>query len=400
MTQISDVGRQSDGDDVTTDEPVPVVEDLSGYILGGRADPAFGVAQAVEAERLGLRRVWVNERLDLKNAGVLLGAIGASTSRLGAGVMPMTSLARSPIVTASIGSTLHNAFGPRFTLGLGRGATDEWVEAFGVGEASYSELVDYANVVKGLLRGEEVTYEGSFASYRNVSVIDAYDGPPPEIWFATLGGPKSSRVAAQTAFDGTMLTPLMTVDAVARSVEETRRECERIGRDPATLRICAGVAAAPPPPSHIDVSNLPASMTNPAYGNGLVTPAVLKGVIALTCTEYTGYLRRNGWDTALMDRIVGHSAFQSGAELSSTDRISRDRTKFQEAGDLVPDSWLRDCALVGSIDDCVQTLQSFRDAGADEIALYFATPAQCADLIAAWRDHQTAAASQPGSAGC
>jgi probable F420-dependent oxidoreductase len=391
MSQVTHDGGHSVNEGARVESSLPVVEDLSGYIVGGRSNPAFAVAQALEAERLGLRRVWVNERLDLKNAAVILGAIGACTNRLGAGVMPMTALARSPIVTSSIGSTLHSAFGPRFTLGLGRGATDEWVKSYGVHEASYAELVDYAGVVRRLLRGDEVTHEGSFGSYRNVSVIDPYDGPPPEIWFATLGGPKSSRIAAQPVFDGTMLTPLMTVDAVARAVEETRRECERIGRDPATLRICAGVAAAPPPPPHIDVDNLPASMANPAYGNGLVTPAVLKGVIALSCTEYTGYLRRNEWDFALMDQIASHPAFRSGAELSSTDRISRDRTQFQQAGDLVPDSWLRDCALVGSIDDCVQNLQAFRDAGADEVALYFATPAQCADLIAAWRNHQAVA---------
>jgi hypothetical protein len=33
----------------------------------------------------------------------------------------------------------------------------------------------------------------------------------------------------------------------------------------------------------------------------------------------------------------------------------------------------------------VRTLQDFRDAGADEVTTYGSTPAQNAELIAAWR---------------
>jgi hypothetical protein len=44
---------------------------------------------------------------------------------------------------------------------------------------------------------------------------------------------------------------------------------------------------------------------------------------------------------------------------------------------------LESCAI-GSAQDCVASLQRFRDAGADEIVTYGSTPAQNAGLAAAW----------------
>src|SRR5262249_51516170 len=97
-----------------TQDLAPVVDDLSCYILAGRVtDASVGIAQAVEAERLGFRRVWISERYSLKECGVLFGGIAASTTRLGMGTGAMTLGARLPLVTAAIGATLHSAFGPR-----------------------------------------------------------------------------------------------------------------------------------------------------------------------------------------------------------------------------------------------------------------------------------------------
>jgi len=56
---------------------------------------------------------------------------------------------------------------------------------------------------------------------------------------------------------------------------------------------------------------------------------------------------------------------------------------------------LETCAY-GTPTECVEQLQSFRDAGADEIATYGSTPAQNAELIAVWRDR--AAAGAPAGA--
>src|SRR5690349_9769654 len=103
-------------------EVADVVDDLSITLLAGRVPSAApGLQQACDAERLGFKRVWVPERYTNKDAGVLLGAMGARTSRIGLATGPLSIGARPPIVTAALGATLQSVFGPRFTLGVGRG---------------------------------------------------------------------------------------------------------------------------------------------------------------------------------------------------------------------------------------------------------------------------------------
>ena len=62
---------------------------------------------------------------------------------------------------------------------------------------------------------------------------------------------------------------------------------------------------------------------------------------------------------------------------------------------LVPDAWMSQTSAVGPVDDCVKTLQAFRDAGTDELATYGSSPAQNAGLIRAWRDHSEGDVSCP-----
>jgi alkanesulfonate monooxygenase SsuD/methylene tetrahydromethanopterin reductase-like flavin-dependent oxidoreductase (luciferase family) len=51
-----------------------------------------------------------------------------------------------------------------------------------------------------------------------------------------------------------------------------------------------------------------------------------------------------------------------------------------------------DTCGIGSPDECVKTLQRYRDAGVDEITLYGSAPSQNASLIGAWRDRPAAQA--------
>src|SRR5262245_53235090 len=94
---------------------------MSITLLAGRIkSSAPAIEDAQEAERLGFKRVWLPERYNSKEAGIVIGAIGASTERIGIGSGPLSAFSRPPIVTAAIGATSQSMFGDRFTLGLGR----------------------------------------------------------------------------------------------------------------------------------------------------------------------------------------------------------------------------------------------------------------------------------------
>lgn len=353
------------------DELEPVVEDMSAYIQGGRVrSSAAAIDDAVEAERLGLRRVWLSERYDLKEAGVLLGGMAARTSRLELGTAALFPGSRPPILTAALGATMHSAYGPRFTLGLGR-SMGAYIQNANMRAISFQELRDYADMFRRLWRGETLDYDGPIGRFDQLHMADTYDGPPPQIWSVMLGGPKACRVAASPLFDGVYLQPFLTVEAVHNAVTWIREECERIGRDFSTLRICAPMISAPAMSEERERAYMHARM---------VTYIGQPGMLEV-------YEKLNGWDISLAQPIRDHEMFRH-----DPDRVDHHfhRDDLMEVGRLVPDEWVYGTSLAGSIENCVAKMQAYKDTGIDEISTYGSTPAENAALIRAWREQTTA----------
>lgn len=346
----------------------PQVDDLSAYIAGGRVwSSAEVIEQALDAERLGLRRVWLSERYDLKEAGVLLGGMAARTSRLGLGTAALIPSSRPPIVVAAMGATLHSAFGPRLTLGLGR-SMGEYISNANLKTVSREALLDYVDIYRRLWRGETLDYDGPVGSFRGLHMADRYDGPPPEVWTVHLGGPKACEISGSPLFDGVYLQPFMTLEAVRGAVARLRESCERHDRDPSTLRICVPLVSAPELSANEELLLMHARMVT--Y---IGQPRMVKV-----------YANLNGWDPELVRPIREHPMFAD-----DPDRVDHNfhREDLVEVAKLVPDEWVYPTSITGSIEDCVATLQAYRDAGADEISFYGSSPAQNARLIAAWREH-------------
>jgi 5,10-methylenetetrahydromethanopterin reductase len=351
-----------------------VADDISTYLICGRMlskppeDPrtgrsvAQGIADARVAEKLGFRRAFISERLDIKDAGAFLGGAAAVTTRLEVGTGALAVPSRDPRVTASLGATMHAAYGPRFILGLGR--TEPQFMSYG--QVSFEHLVDYAEIIRRLWRGEVVNYRGPAGRFEDVALRDLYDGPPPQIWSCMLGGPRAARAAAR-AFDGVILTPFLLPEAVARTVGYIRDECERIGRDPAEVRICHPLVTAP------DLDD---------YETRLLAHA--RAVTYFQMPSFARALSRfNGWDgQGLLVKFAEH---QQLADVASADQ-SFHRKDLLGPASLIPDTWMEQTCALGTVDSCVRTLQLFRDAGADELAFYGSTPDQNAALINAWRD--------------
>jgi probable F420-dependent oxidoreductase len=346
----------------------PRADDLSAYVQGGRVrSSAQAISDAVDAERLGFRRVFLSERYDLKEAGALLGGMAALTSRLGIATSALLPGSRPPILTAALGATLHSAYGPRFVLGLGRG-TAAYLAAAGIRPIGYEALTDYARIVRRLWRGETVDYDGPAGSYRGLEMADLDDVAPPEIWAVVLGGPRACAAAADPVFDGVFLAPFLTPEALHTIVGRLHERCRRIDRDPATLRICQPIVTAP---------ELDDEETRALLHARMVTYLQEPRIGEM-------YAQLNGWDTRPILEVRNHEQFRDMDGTSADHRFHR--VDLLEPAKLVPDAWMYQTSAVGPVNDCVKTLQAFRDAGADELATYGSSPAQNANLIRAWRD--------------
>lgn len=358
--------------------PPSRIDDLSAYVISGRVyarpqksryvsdgrSTAEGIQDGVDAEQLGFRRIFLSERWNLKEAGALLAAIAARTERIEVASGIITTAARHPLHAAGLGATMQAAFGPRFVLGIGRG-NPGWLAGAGLQMPSYRGLVDYVDILRRLWAGKQVSYEGPAGRFPHLALEDADPSQPtPEVWFGTLGQERGAWASAQ-AFDGVLLPPVFTPTATRAIVERLREECRKIGRDPATLRVCQCVITAP------DLDD--------------TETRTLAHARAVTYLDAPGYgemlVRLNGWDPAPLEALRNHDQINTGDSVSD---LRYHRSDLLGPAALVPDHWMTESCAIGTVPDCVATLQKFRDAGADEIATYGSTPAQNAGLARAW----------------
>ena len=83
----------------------PKHPELSCYLLPGHTTtPADAIKEARQAEDLGLGKVWLSERFDVKDAGVICSAALAVTSSIHVATAATNIHTRHPMVLATLGS--------------------------------------------------------------------------------------------------------------------------------------------------------------------------------------------------------------------------------------------------------------------------------------------------------
>jgi probable F420-dependent oxidoreductase len=323
-----------------------------------------GIQDGLDAERLGFHRAFLSERYDIKHADVLLSGIAARTSSIRLATGTIDPQTRQVWNVAAFGATMHACYGPRLTICLGLG-DDQIFKRMGVKKATYREMVDYATMYRSLWRGESVSYQGQSGSFDNFSFSETYDGPAPELWIGSFANPKGAETVA-AAYDGVLLPPVFTPRATEAAVRRIREACERIDRDPASVRICQSVITAP------DLGD--EEFRQLAHGR------------ATSYFVYPGYgenlARVNGWDEQIVLKVRSHPIFTG---LSKVADMAMHRHQMMDAAALIPDEWMLDACAFGTAEECVDNLERFVEAGADEITTYGSTPAQNAGLLAAWK---------------
>ncbi|MFC0436731.1 LLM class flavin-dependent oxidoreductase [Kutzneria buriramensis] len=174
-----------------------------------------GMAEA--ADDSALDQLWVWEDCFSESGVASAAAALAWTERVSVGIGLLPVPLRNVALAAMEAATLHRLFPDRVILGVGHGL-QVWMGQAGARVSSPLTLLrEYLDALRALLRGEEVTVDGTYVKLDKVRL----DWPPlkPVPVFAGGIGPKTLRLTGEAA-DGTLAVADQPADGVRR-IRET-----------------------------------------------------------------------------------------------------------------------------------------------------------------------------------
>jgi len=336
--------------------------ELSCYLLPGHTTtPADAIAEARRAEELGLGKVWVSERFDVKDAGVICGAALAVTGRLRVATAATNLHTRHPLVLATMCASLHYLSGGRFELGIARGVGIR-NQLMGLPDPGNAQLAEGLALLRTLWRGETVMGHDSVLGklpYANMGKWMHADIPVHFVGF----GPASLRFAG-AHFDGVHLHTFVTPEGLRRACALVRQGAEDAGRDPASVKIWSVLATAVNPTREELLRKLVARM-----GTYMQAPGYAELLVAL-----------NGWDPEVLERFRASEVVKSvpgGIDSAAT------LEQLEQIAALIPAEWLP--AAVGSPEQCAARWRAELQNGADGVVIHGSTPDEFAPALAAYR---------------
>ncbi|ALR19091.1 TIGR03857 family LLM class F420-dependent oxidoreductase [Sphingobium baderi] len=335
---------------------------LFSYVLPGRAgDLQLALEQAREAERIGVAGVFLAERWENKEIASGLGALSQVTDRvrLVAGLTHFGT--RHPLVLAGMAAGLQNLSRGRFTLGFGRGVPPVFAQ-LGIPVVNNQGMIDYADILRRLWAGETISYAGPAGNYPAMQFGRDLTNPPPIILGAI--GPKTLALAG-AHFDGVVLHPFLSVEGVRRATAIVRDAAARAGRSPDAVEIFATVVTVP--------DSLGADVLADARDARAVS-YFMHHEIGLALTAI------NGWDQAPLARLAELNL--QHLEYANAD-VAESRRQMAMAVSTLPAHWLAEGAATGTVDQCLERLGQYLEAGVDNILLHGTVPQQQGDLLAA-----------------
>jgi len=286
-----------------------------------------------QAEAAGFEYGWLFDSHVLwRDPYPLLTLMAGATERLRLGTCVTNPATREPSVTASALATLDEISNGRMDLGIGRG--DSARRVLGKAPTTMATLEETILVIRDLVEGRAVTYEGTELSF---PWAGRWKLP---VWVAGYG-PMALAMTGRIA-DGVILQ-LADPDLIRWFVGQVREAEAAAGRPAGSVRIQAAA------PAHVGDLGLCRDRLRwfPALVSNHVVDLVNKYPREQLPETLTGYVRdREGYD------------YLHHAEVGSSN-----------AG-FVGDEVIDRFCVVGSVDDHVAKLHELADAGVDQFNIY------------------------------
>jgi alkanesulfonate monooxygenase SsuD/methylene tetrahydromethanopterin reductase-like flavin-dependent oxidoreductase (luciferase family) len=283
---------------------------------------------ARHAEEAGFDELWVVEDC-FYGSGIASAAVALACTdsiKVGLGIMP--AVARNPVFTAMEIATLARLYPGRFLPGIGHGVAS-WMRQIGAfPQSQLRALEEVTLVVRQLLTGEVVSFEGTEVHLNNAQLVH----PPEQIPPISLGvrGPKSLALSGRVA-DGTILAEYAAPAYLTWAREQIgrgQREAGRTGGHRLTV---------------FNFSCLEAQSADARQQlRPLLASAIAKGKIEA--------------------QIAPMGILPKVKEMMA----NGGRRRLEEE---MPNEWIEQLSISGTPEECVKAIGRLVDAGADTVVL-------------------------------
>ena len=312
-----------------------------GLLLGTLIGPAQLAGMARLGEELGFGELWVAEDFYYTAAiSTATAALGA-TARIPVGTGVVSAVTRHPALLAMEIATLAGMYPGRFSPGIGLGLPS-WLKEMGLHPTKQLGPVrECVDVVRRLLQGETVSFEGETFSCSDIALHYPVEVP---IYIGAFG-PKMLKLSGEIA-DGTIIGLITSPNYVRWA-----RDC-----------IAQGAQACSRTDHHKVVVFVFFSIDeDPKRARGKV-----RGLMALYLQIiHEGELHA----TTDIAGITGdlHAILEKGG----VDTLERE----------MPTAWLEDLSVIGTPAECAARIEDYYAAGADSVILMPMPHATAEDAI-------------------
>ncbi|MEX2279422.1 MAG: TIGR03842 family LLM class F420-dependent oxidoreductase [Acidimicrobiia bacterium] len=310
-----------------------------GIVLQTDPPASRVVEYAARAEKLGFTHGWTFDSHVLwQEPFVIFSLMLNATERMIVGPMVTNPGTRDWTVIASQFATLMEISDGRMACGMGRG--DSAVRYIGGSPATLATTAEASKVIKDLVGGGTVDYNGKRFS---IPWAEGRDWDLP-IWLAGYG-PKAL-ASTGTHYDGFILQ-LADTQVAAWTIKAVRQAAEDAGRDPDSLSIC--VAA-------------------PAYvGDDIAHQRdQLRWFGGMVGNHVHDMVKRYGADDeSMVPRVLAdYIAAREGYDYDHHGKASNTSTDF------VPDEIVDRFCLLGPASAHIEKLEELRSLGVNQFAIY------------------------------
>lgn len=293
------------------------------------------ISYARIAEKYGFESVWIAESRLARDAIVPVAAIATETSRVKVGTGVINTWTRNAALIAQEFATLDELSDGRVLLGLGAW-WDPLAQKVGIVRKKPLECMrEYVQVIRRLLRGEEVSFHGEFVKMDGVKLDMLHgSGAKPRAIPIFIGGTgfKMLELAGEIA-DGVLLNYLVSPKYNIDALESVKRGAQKAGRSMGDIDAAQLIACS--------VDDDPDSAVKLA-----------KNHVTMTLGQQPHIMRASGVSEdlirAVQERMGGWPAKPGGIE---------------KAAEIVPDDIVRMLTASGDPEDCRKKIAEYVATG-------------------------------------